>query len=113
MHKLVLSLGEKEVELKFNMGTLRRMKQLSGVDPFAMMNNLNDADSITMHEFACHAFQAGVMTNYNTDSSGFSQLQLDDLSMKQVTDIVTSFVKAYTPEQEAASTEDTQPVNAG
>ncbi|HTE24952.1 hypothetical protein [Flavitalea sp.] len=105
-NKMILTLGDQEVTLKFNMGTLRRMKDLAGNDPFRPVNT---EDMLGMILFSQEVINAGVMTELGTEKPFFTQEQLDDyLTISLMTEIVIAFTQAYSPDVPEVK-DDTQP----
>jgi hypothetical protein len=104
-----MTFAGQRVTLKFNMGTLRRMKALNGNDPF---RSVNTDDVLGLVEMAGEVINAGIMTELGTDKAYFSQDQLDDhLDLNLAAEVIIAFNKAYTPDVPEVK-EDTQPTNA-
>jgi len=91
-----LKLGGNDVTLKFNIGTLRRMKELTGKDPLEALKHAEG--SMAAIEWTKYALVAGMKAaDKNADVSNVDEL-FDDLMPEDATNIIKAFSAAYTPE---------------
>lgn len=104
---LTLNLGGNDVTLKFNIGTLRKLKTIMGKDP---LQALTQVDTFGAIDFAEHVVHAGMLSNDpKADVSKVTEW-MDSTMPDTATKIITAFTSAYT--SDTASPEggkDTQP----
>lgn len=94
-------LGGKDVTLKFNVGTLRKLKGLLGKDPLLVMQSADTVDALDLAESITIA---GMLSHdAKVDVSKVPEL-FNELMPVDATAIITAFSKAYTPDP-VASTE--------
>lgn len=90
-----LKLGGNDVTLKFNIGTLRRIKEITGKDPLAALQN---ADTMGALDFAQVAIEAGMKANDKNADVSKVQDWFDELSPDEATNVIHAFTRAYTPD---------------
>lgn len=103
--------GDKEQGLKFNMGTLKHLKDITGGDPFSFFIG-EDIDA-QIKQVAVILY-AAMAANYRSKKQeiDFSiedcELWAEDFSMEEAIRVVNTFRAAYMPEVSGEGNEDTR-----
>ena len=100
-NSFTLSLGGTNVTLKFNIGTLRNIKKITGTDPLKMLQS-NDYDIPDLSEAILKA-AGGFMDQDITE-------KFNSLPIPVMSDIINAFSKSFSAGGEAG--ENTQPGEA-
>lgn len=93
-----LMLGETEQGLKFNMGTLKNIKDITGGDPFAFF--VGDDINSQIKQIAV-ILQAALLANYSSKrldpdfTAADCERWAEDLSMEEALNLVNTFREAY------------------
>jgi hypothetical protein len=96
-----LQLGEKEQGLKFNMGTLKNLKDITGGDPFSFFIGEDIEAQIKQLSVI---LQAALLSNYKSKqlepdfTPADCERWAEDLSMEEALRVVNTFRAAYMPE---------------
>jgi hypothetical protein len=114
-----LEVGGKEQGLKFNMGTLKHLKDITGGDPFSFFIGEDiEAQIKQVAVILC----AAMMANYRSKKQEVDftladcELWSEDLSMEEALRVVNTFRAAYMPEVSGEGNDDTRaqtPIMAG
>jgi hypothetical protein len=106
-----LTLGDKEQGLKFNMGTLKHLKDITGGDPFSFF--IGEDIEAQIRQIAV-ILQAALLSNYKSKqiepdfTPADCERWAEDLDMDEALRVVNTFRQAYMPEVSGEGNPDTQ-----
>ena len=106
-----LELGGKEQGLKFNMGTLKHLKDITGGDPFSFFIGEDIASQIKQ---IAVILQAALLSNYKSKqiepdfTPADCERWAEDLGMDEALRVVNTFRAAYMPEVPGEGNTDTR-----
>lgn len=112
---LRLKIGEKEVGLKFNIGTLKAVGEITGRDPFSVRCDTGNFSEVAA--FGKTIFHAAIISNYRSRKVDidFTPADIDEWFEELTAKDVTTIVNMYTDPGDSSPTvngevvKDTQP----